>query len=209
MLWDYVAGFDRVLADVDRRTLPWAILARAAEIVAGMIHSSQYGSDSGFNVRDGVAVHSTAQIEPGVVIRGPAILMPGCSVGPNALLREGVYVGANARVGSSCEVKSSLLFSGSVLAHLNYVGNSIIGNEVNIEAGAVIANHFNERTEREVAVVAFGTVMKTGVFKFGALVGDRSRIGANAVTTPGTILPPGSVVARLALVDQVADLAGV
>jgi len=40
------------------------------------------------------------------------------------------------------------------------------------------------------------------VEKFGALVGDDSRIGANAVTTPGTLLPPRSIVRRLELVDQ-------
>jgi acetyltransferase-like isoleucine patch superfamily enzyme len=48
-------------------------------------------------------------------------------------------------------------------------------------------------------------LVATGVDKFGALIGDASRIGANAVTTPGTILPPGSVVRRLQLVDQVAE----
>ncbi len=208
-LRDYVAGFDQVLATLDDRASPWAISARAAEIISRLRDTPQFGLDSGFTLRDGVAVHATARIEPGVVIRGPAILMPGSRVGPNALLRDGVFVGENATVGSSCEVKSSYLFSGSALAHLNYVGNSIIGNDVNIEAGAVIANHFNERADREIAVVVLGEVMKTGVLKFGALVGDRSRIGANAVTTPGTILPPDSVVPRLALVDQVAALARV
>jgi acetyltransferase-like isoleucine patch superfamily enzyme len=38
--------------------------------------------------------------------------------------------------------------------------------------------------------------------KFGALIGDHCRIGANAVLSPGTILKPGTVVPRLALVDQ-------
>ncbi len=36
----------------------------------------------------------------------------------------------------------------STLAHFNFAGNSIIGSHVNLEAGAVIANHYNERTEK-------------------------------------------------------------
>jgi UDP-N-acetylglucosamine diphosphorylase / glucose-1-phosphate thymidylyltransferase / UDP-N-acetylgalactosamine diphosphorylase / glucosamine-1-phosphate N-acetyltransferase / galactosamine-1-phosphate N-acetyltransferase len=66
----------------------------------------------------------------------------------------------------------------------------------------VLANHFNERTDKQISVRINGTVIATGLTKFGALIGDGSRIGANAVTSPGTLLPPGSVVSRLGLVDQ-------
>ncbi|MBX2835282.1 MAG: hypothetical protein KTR35_00425 [Gammaproteobacteria bacterium] len=43
---------------------------------------------------------------------------------------------------------------------------------------------------------------KTGTLKFGALIGDGCRIGANAVLAPGTILETDTVIPRLALVDQ-------
>jgi acetyltransferase-like isoleucine patch superfamily enzyme len=46
------------------------------------------------------------------------------------------------------------------------------------------------------------TVIYTGANKFGALVGDNSKIGANAVLTPGTVLTPNSIVKRLELIDQ-------
>jgi acetyltransferase-like isoleucine patch superfamily enzyme len=70
------------------------------------------------------------------------------------------------------------------------------------EAGAVLANHFNERRDKQVSVWLDGQVVPTGLTKFGALIGDGCRIGANAVTSPGTLLPPGNVVPRLGLVDQ-------
>jgi hypothetical protein len=44
--------------------------------------------------------------------------------------------------------------------------------------------------------------MITNVSKFGALVGDHTKIGANAVLTPGTILNAHTVIKRLQLVDQ-------
>jgi acetyltransferase-like isoleucine patch superfamily enzyme len=85
---------------------------------------------------------------------------------------------------------------------LNFVGDSIIGSDVNLEAGAVVANHFNERPKQEIVLHVGGGNIRTGVVKFGALIGDHSRVGANAVLSPGTVLAPKSVVGRLKLVDQ-------
>jgi hypothetical protein len=47
-----------------------------------------------------------------------------------------------------------------------------------------------------------GKPFRTDVEKFGALVGDGSKIGANAVLSPGTILAPDTVVKRLELIEQ-------
>jgi acetyltransferase-like isoleucine patch superfamily enzyme len=47
-----------------------------------------------------------------------------------------------------------------------------------------------------------GKRFETGAEKFGALVGDGTRIGANAVVAPGAILAPATIVQRLALIDQ-------
>jgi NDP-sugar pyrophosphorylase family protein len=181
---------------------PWSMAAHAAEIVRALLPVP--GPE--FAVTGEVAVHRTAVVESGVVFHGPVIISRGCFVAAHAYLREGVFVDEGARIGPSCEVKSSFIFRDSALAHLNYVGNSLIGARVNLEAGAVVANHFNERAQKEISVVIDGRIVATGMEKFGALIGDGARIGANAVTTPGTILPPGSIVRRLELVDQVAQL---
>jgi bifunctional N-acetylglucosamine-1-phosphate-uridyltransferase/glucosamine-1-phosphate-acetyltransferase GlmU-like protein len=77
------------------------------------------------------------------------------------------------------------MFAGSKLAHMNFVGDSIIGADVNIEAGVIIANYRNELESRNIRIGYREQVINTGVGKFGALVGDGSRIGANAVIAPG------------------------
>ncbi len=179
---------------------PWDMCAHAADAVRALLRT--LGAE--FALADEVAVHREAVVETGAVIRGPAVVSAGCVVGAHAYLRGGVFLDRDVRVGPSCEVKASFVFQGAALAHLNYVGDSLIGSRVNIEAGAVLANRFNEREDKRIVVVAGGRVITTGVEKFGALVGDDSRIGANAVTTPGTLLPPRSVVRRLELVDQAA-----
>jgi UDP-N-acetylglucosamine diphosphorylase / glucose-1-phosphate thymidylyltransferase / UDP-N-acetylgalactosamine diphosphorylase / glucosamine-1-phosphate N-acetyltransferase / galactosamine-1-phosphate N-acetyltransferase len=75
---------------------------------------------------------------------------------------------------------------------------------VNLEAGVVLANHYNERQDRSISVLRHGTAVPTGRVKFGAVLGDGCRLGANSVTSPGTLLPPGAIVPRLTLVDQLA-----
>ncbi len=82
------------------------------------------------------------------------------------------------------------------------MGDSVIGHRVNIEAGAIVANYRNERDDKQIVVLIDGERVETGVIKFGAFIGDDSRLGANAVTAPGTILAPRSIVKRLELIDQ-------
>ena len=94
------------------------------------------------------------------------------------------------------------MFKGAKLAHLNFVGDTILGARVNVEAGAIIANYRNELDDKTIRFRFEGRVVETGVEKFGALVGDDARIGANAVVAPGAVLTPGSKIARLSLVDQ-------
>jgi NDP-sugar pyrophosphorylase family protein len=151
-------------------------------------------------MQNGIAIHNTAVVEQNVVLKGPVIIGPGCFVAANGYLREGVHLIADVKIGPGVEIKTSVIFPGSALAHFNYAGNSIIGSHVNFEAGAVIANHYNERADKVIAVTHNGQSISTGTEKFGALVGDRAKIGANAVLSPGTLLEPGAIVKRLQLI---------
>ncbi|MDZ7614087.1 MAG: hypothetical protein U5K51_10655 [Flavobacteriaceae bacterium] len=52
-------------------------------------------------------------------------------------------------------------------------------------------------------------LIQTNTEKFGSLVGDGCKIGANAVLSPGTILSKNTVVKRLELVDQCKGIIGI
>ncbi len=80
--------------------------------------------------------------------------------------------------------------------------SATIGHDVNIEAGAILCNHYNEREDDTVYVHVGGQRIFTGLHKFGSLVGDGCRIGANAVLSPGTLLMPNTIVRRLELIEQ-------
>ncbi|QMW22036.1 LbetaH domain-containing protein [Sandaracinobacteroides saxicola] len=190
------AWLDSPFGAVERS--PWGVTNDLPALVAALLPSlcDDY-------VRTGdAAVHRSATVEPGAALKGPLIVGPDCFIAATALLRGGVWLGAGCIIGPACELKSSLMFAGAKLAHLNFVGDSILGAGVNVEAGAMIANYRNEREDKRIRIRTAHGVIETGVEKFGALVGDHVRIGANAVIAPGALLAPRTVVPRLHLVDQ-------
>lgn len=179
---------------------PWHLTAAAETIVEALL--ADLGPE--FQTSGGVAVHGTAQVESGVTLKAPAIVGPGCFLAAGAYLRGGVWLEADCTIGPGCELKSAFAFRGARLAHFNFVGDSLLGEEVNLEAGSIVANHRNERDDKRIRVRGPAGLVDTGVEKFGALLGDGCRIGANAVIAPGALLARGSVVPRLGHLDQEA-----
>lgn len=177
---------------------PWELTGEAVGIVERLLSRS----GQNYTVSDNVAVHNTSIVESGAIIKGPAIIGPGCYIAAGAYLRGGCWLEANCIIGPGAELKSSFVFRGSRLAHFNFVGDSILGCEVNLEAGSIIANYRNERANPTISFAHNGQMIETGAIKFGALVGNRTKIGANAVIAPGAILAPATIVSRLVLIDQ-------
>ena len=122
-----------------------------------------------------------------------------------AYLRGGVWLDKNVIIGPSSEIKSSFICANSKAAHFNFIGDSILGENVNIEAGAILANFRNEWNAGEIICFDGVNYIHTGYNKFGALIGDGSCIGANSVLAPGSILQKNTTVKRLSSIDQIPD----
>ena len=178
---------------------PWEITPSISRIISEKI--PELNTDD-YTLANGIAIHKTAIIEKGAILKDPLIISANCFVASHAYMRGGVFLGEGVRIGPGSEIKSSIIGNHSAMAHFNFIGDSIIGENVNFEAGALIANHYNERSDKTIWAQVNGMRTNTGTVKFGALVGDVSKIGANAVLSPGTILPTGSVVKRLELIEQ-------
>lgn len=194
----YIKDFPHVF-NISPEISPWEITKNLPSILQDIIKEL----DSDYEIKDNIAIHKTAVIESSAVIKAPAIIGENCFVGGNAYLRGGVYLAASVIVGTGCEIKSSIICSNSAIAHFNFIGDSIIGHQVNFEAGSITANHHNDRSDKRIFVFYNTSVLETNSQKFGALVGDRSKIWANAVLSPGTLLLPNTIVRRLELVEQV------
>jgi UDP-N-acetylglucosamine diphosphorylase / glucose-1-phosphate thymidylyltransferase / UDP-N-acetylgalactosamine diphosphorylase / glucosamine-1-phosphate N-acetyltransferase / galactosamine-1-phosphate N-acetyltransferase len=196
-LANYITPFNLLFPDLNQ-SLPWSITTQAQEIILQKIKTLS----SDYAIVNNVAIHKTAIVEEHVTMKGPIIISANCFVGAHAYLRGGVYLAEYVSIGPGCEVKSSFIMSHSALAHFNFVGDSILGSYVNMEAGSVIANHYNERNDKTIYVLIDEKRSAINVNKFGAVVGDYSKIGANAVLSPGTILFPNTIVKRLELIEQ-------
>ncbi len=177
---------------------PWQIIDNSEYLLLQIIKTL----DHNYKIENNIAIHKTAIIEQGVILKGTIIISENCFVGANAYLRGPIFFGKSVKIGPSSEIKQSMIFDNSAIAHFNYIGNSIIGQNINFEAGSICANHYNERQDKNIFVSQNGNLIDTKTEKFGSLVGDNSKIGANAVLSPGTILEKCSIVKRLELIEQ-------
>ncbi|SFS73518.1 bifunctional sugar-1-phosphate nucleotidylyltransferase/acetyltransferase [Halostagnicola kamekurae] len=147
-----------------------------------------------------VVVEEGATVESGVVIEGPATIRAGASVGPNAYVRGATLIGEEASVGHAVEIKNSVLMAGATVGHLSYVGDSVLGRDVNFGAGTTVANlrHDDEPVEFTVK----GKRVSTERRKFGVVLADGVKTGINTSLYPGVKLSqnatttPGEVVER-------------
>ncbi|MBW1249141.1 LpxA family transferase [Pseudomonas tolaasii] len=197
-LTDYIAGFSQSTLATWAELAPWALAAQAPAIVRQLL--AQLPADE-YTLEGDVAVHRTATVETGALLKGPLIIGAHCFIASGSLLRGGCWLDTHCIIGPGAELKTSFVFSGSKLAHFNFVGDSVLGHGINLEAGSIVANYRNERDDKEVQVRIDGQLQRTGCDKFGALLGDQCRIGANAVLAPGAVLRPASVVGRGQLFD--------
>jgi bifunctional UDP-N-acetylglucosamine pyrophosphorylase/glucosamine-1-phosphate N-acetyltransferase len=139
-----------------------------------------------------VYVAKNAKIKPGSVIEGPAFIDEEVEVGPNSLIRPYTSLGKKSKIGNCCEVKNSVIMNNAKIAHLSYIGDSVIGEFCNIGAGVKIANlKLNEET---VKVIIKGKKVDTGRRKLGAFLGDNVKIGINASIMPGVKIGPSAII---------------
>lgn len=138
--------------------------------------------EPGAVVKGEVYVAPQAVVRSGSIVEGPAWIEG--EVGPLARIRPWSFLLRGSRAGAFTEVKASIFFPHARAPHLNYVGDSILGEGVNLGAGTVTANlRFDHST---VKVTLKGKLVDTGLKKLGTIFGDWSQTGINVSLLPGT-----------------------
>ncbi len=180
--------FERWL-DVGR---PWELLAATEWKLDSLDREVAGDVDADATLRGDVRVEAGAVVEPGVVIEGPAHIGADCHIGPNAYIRGATSLGPGVRVGHGVEVKNSVVMAGSAIPHLTYLGDSVLGRNVNLGAGTTVANlrHDGENVQLTVK----GDRVDTGRRKFGVVCGDEVKTGVNCSLNPGVTLGTGVTV---------------
>ena len=170
----------------------WEALKKIEPYLASVPKQNPPPRFPGATIGDRVIIGEGTVVEPGAMIKGPAIIGRNCQIRHNAYIRESVILGDGCVVGNASELKNAFLFNGVQVPHYNYVGDSILGHKAHLGAGVICSNL--KSLPGNVTVVVPGTIMDTGLRKFGALVGDGAEVGCNSVLNPGSILGRGAIV---------------
>ncbi|MFP4188679.1 MAG: bifunctional sugar-1-phosphate nucleotidylyltransferase/acetyltransferase [Halobacteriales archaeon] len=190
-------GYEYAVVEHDEEWLdagyPWDLLEANRVVLRDTDRRLDGEVEDGATVRGEVVVKDGARILSGGYVEGPAVVREGATVGPNAYVRGPAVVGQNAKVGHAVEVKNSVLMRGASVGHLSYVGDSVVGEDVNFGAGTVVANlrHDGENVRARVKDETVDTERR----KFGVAVGDGAKTGINTSLNAGTRLGVGATTA--------------
>jgi len=166
----------------------WDVLKNIAPYVRECAETKVEGTvEEGARLIGNVSVGAGTIVRSGAYVMGPAIIGKNCEIRPCAYFRGDVLVGDDCIVGNSTEVKNTLMLNGAMAPHYNYCGDSVLGNDVNLGAGTKLSN-WKISADKTVRLRHGDEVIDTGLNKFGALLGDGTQTGCNAVLNPGTVL---------------------
>ncbi|HIU02414.1 MAG TPA: UDP-N-acetylglucosamine pyrophosphorylase [Candidatus Onthocola gallistercoris] len=176
---------ETIAADLfDGLTYPWEALPKIGEFIKKL--GATLPEEEYDKVGEDVWIAKDAVVFPSAYIHGPAIIGKGAEVRHCAFIRGNAIVGEGAVVGNSTELKNVVLFNKVQVPHYNYVGDSILGYKAHMGAGSITSNVKSDKTLVEVATPE-GRI-KTGLKKFGAMLGDQVEVGCNTVLNPGSVV---------------------
>ena len=171
---------------------PWEIL-KANRIILDSWNESSIAKSA--IMESNVTMQGVVNIEEGVVIKAGAVLEGPCSIGKgsyvgnNSLIRSYTSLGNNCSIGYGVELKNCVVLDNSGIGRLSFVGDSVIGENVDIGAGCMTVNR-NLGWEK-VQIKNGKTILPSGLKKLGAFIGDNVTIGAGNTIQPGTVISPG------------------
>lgn len=174
---------------------PWDILA-ANRMVMDTWEDAQISRHA--VIEGNVTINGPVRIEPGsvikagVVLAGPCYIGRDCYVGHNVLVRSYSSLGAGSMIGYGVELKNCVLFGNSKVGRLSFVGDSVIGENVDIGSGIMTINNNLDRSP--VWVDVRGESIDSGLTKLGAFMGDDVKVGAGNTLAAGAVLAPGTAV---------------
>ncbi|HEY0260798.1 MAG TPA: bifunctional UDP-N-acetylglucosamine diphosphorylase/glucosamine-1-phosphate N-acetyltransferase GlmU [Lacisediminihabitans sp.] len=109
-----------------------------------------------------------------------AVIGPNASVGPFAYLRPNTRLGDGGKIGTFVETKNSTIGAGSKVPHLSYVGDTTIGEDTNLGAGAITAN-YDDLVKHHTEIGSHVHAGSHNVFVAPVRIGDGAKTGAGTV----------------------------
>ncbi|MFX0171247.1 MAG: bifunctional sugar-1-phosphate nucleotidylyltransferase/acetyltransferase [Candidatus Hodarchaeota archaeon] len=179
---------------------PWSILEANEIGLQKMSFQEEIVIPKGVTIEGSVKLANNVTLRPGSFIQGPVVIDENTVVGPNCFIRPASYIGKNVRIGNAVEIKNSLILENTIIGHLSYVGDSVIGKGCNLGAGTKVANMKLEKNEIKMNIQ--GEILYSGRNKLGVFLGDNVKIGINVSLMPGITIGENSRIGAHTLVSQ-------
>lgn len=179
---------------------PWHVLGISSfflsKIKGKLINKAKV--DKSAIIKGDVFLEDNVRIMENVKIQGPVYIGNGTIIGNNSIIRESM-LGNNCIVGYSTEITRSYIGSDNWF-HSNYIGDSVISNNICFGAGTVTAN-----LRLDEACIKSWIKKKqidTGKIKLGAMIGSNVRVGINCSLMPGVKIGNNSIVGAGVILDN-------
>lgn len=166
----------------EKSEFPWEMLTQIKSYAENLISE---GLDGYTYFSDDVLIGKNVKIYPTAVIEGPAVIGSGTQIRPGAFIRGSVITGENCVIGNSTELKNCILLNNVQVPHYNYVGDSILGNNSHMGAGAICSNL---KSDKKPVVIRADKNYETNLRKIGGILGDGADVGCGCVLNPGTVI---------------------
>lgn len=168
-------------------TYPWEALKGIADFIREL--GPTLDPDKYEKRGEDIWVAKSAKVAPTACLNGPLIIDEEAEIRHCAFVRGSAIVGKGSVVGNSTELKNDIIFNSVQVPHYNYVGDSILGYKSHMGAGSITSNVKSDKT-LVVVKDKYGSKeeIKTGLKKFGAMLGDYVEVGCNSVLNPGTVI---------------------
>lgn len=141
-----------------------------------------------------VVIGAGVTVRPFAVLVGPCAVLDGSTVAERALIKSGTVVGPQCRVGG--EIGSTIFQGHSNKSHDGHLGDSFVGEWVNIGAGTDNSNLLNTYGEVIVRLEPDGGLVKTGRQFWGSILGDHVKLAIGTRLMTGTTVGTGAMVAQ-------------
>jgi NDP-sugar pyrophosphorylase family protein len=206
-----VAALPPVIRDCLRAPQWWHDELQGLHLMTGLDEMVLPGRLDGYRRIDGpqsrqwprpghALVHETSIVHPGVTFFGPVLVGPDCEIGPHATIYGPTVVESGSYLGPSAEIRRCLLLAGAEVAHMSYVGHSVLGRRVRL--GAFFCSAVRNLRRGTVHMLADGVLVDTGEVTVGCVIADDTQTGVQATVMPGRrivgtpVVPANSVVMR-------------
>lgn len=146
-----------------------------------------------------IVIADHAMIRPGAIITGPAYIGPHSTVLDRAVIRGNTAIGPHCKVAG--EVSGTVFQGYANKAHDGFLGDSWVGEWVNLGAGTTNSNLLNTYSEIICRATPDGPNERTGETFLGAIIGDHVKTAICTRIMTGSILHTGSMFATTAPVS--------